>query len=80
MSSLKIVAGLTKHIGLPNSQVILIGKNKLLKALKLENDLAQKLVGIDDRLFSAALKQLSSSGSVPLYLDLAKVELQLIIK
>jgi probable aminopeptidase NPEPL1 len=58
---------------LPDAQVVLIGRHKLLKALKLEKELAEKLSGVDEKLFGAAIGQLQPSSSVALYLNLAKI-------
>uniref|UniRef100_A0A915DG36 Cytosol aminopeptidase domain-containing protein n=1 Tax=Ditylenchus dipsaci TaxID=166011 RepID=A0A915DG36_9BILA len=57
-----------------NHQVVLIGRNKLLKALAGSNDLNAKL-GVDSALLKAAIDQLpnGAGGSVPLYLNMAKI-------
>lgn len=79
MSSFTVTAGLNKGVRLPDSQVVLIGRNKHIKGLNFD-DLCDKLQGVDERVFKAAIEQLQGDGgSVPLYLDSAKVNLCLFI-
>lgn len=73
MSTLRVTAGLDKDARLPETQVVLIGRHKHIKALKYQS-VADKLHGVDEKVFGEAIKQLDAEGgSVPLYLNLAKV-------
>lgn len=73
MSTLRLSAGINKDSKLPDTQVVLIGRNKHIKALKYAS-VAEKLCGVDEKVFTEALKQLDAEGgSIPLYLNLAKV-------
>jgi len=75
MSNFTVSSGIkcSEANGLPQSQVVLVGRNKHLKKLRLSNGLAEKLKGIDPKLFDEAINQLQPTGSVPLYLNLAKL-------
>jgi len=73
MSTLRIASGLNKSLSLPDNQVVLIGRHKHIKSLTFENQLAEKLNGVDEKIFNAAIKQLQPDSSVPFYLDLAKL-------
>lgn len=74
MSSFCVAVGLNTGVRLPDSQIILIGRHKHLKSLSFDQSLREKLQNVDESMFLAALKQLEpDGGSVPLYLDLAKV-------
>lgn len=72
MAQLAVSVGPNVNVGLPDSQVVIVGRHKHLKELKLEKELAQKLNGVDAKLFEAAIGQLQPSSSVPIYLNLAK--------
>ncbi|KAI6190918.1 CYTOSOL-AP domain-containing protein [Aphelenchoides bicaudatus] len=73
MSSFSVSSGLNKNVQLPDSQVVLVGRHKHLKSVNF-TDLREKLQGVDERVFKAAVDQLQSDGdSVPLYLDSAKL-------
>jgi len=73
MSALRVVSGLSKNLRLPGAQVVLVGRHKHITSLKLDNQLAEKLSGVEENVFNAAIKQLKPGSSVPVYLDLAKV-------
>jgi hypothetical protein len=73
--TLRVRNGINPELGLPNSQVVILGKQNLIKTLKFEGNLAKKLTGIEETLFAKALQQLEKPGSVPLYLNLAKVNM-----
>jgi probable aminopeptidase NPEPL1 len=68
-----VSSGITDQRSLPGSQVIIVGTKSHIKNLKFEKTLALKLNGVDEKLFNAAVQQLSTSDSVPLYLNLAKI-------
>jgi len=75
-STLQINLGLNLERKLPDTQIVILGRKKFLKGLEFEkNQLSKKLepfVGSD--LFKKAINQIETNGgSVPLYLDLAKV-------
>uniref|UniRef100_A0AC34GW01 Cytosol aminopeptidase domain-containing protein n=1 Tax=Panagrolaimus sp. ES5 TaxID=591445 RepID=A0AC34GW01_9BILA len=71
--SFRLTSGISDKNSLPNSQVIIVGTKTHLKSLKFEKTLVSKLNGVDDKLFNSAIQQLSTSDSVPLYLNLAKI-------
>ncbi|CAK5089814.1 unnamed protein product [Meloidogyne enterolobii] len=75
-STLQINLGLNLERKLPDTQIVILGRKKFLKGLEFEkNQLSKKfepLVGND--LFKKAINQIETNGgSVPLYLDLAKI-------
>nr|CAD2160580.1 unnamed protein product [Meloidogyne enterolobii] len=75
-STLQINLGLNLERKLPDTQIVILGRKKFLKGLEFEkNQLSKKLepfVGSD--LFKKAINQIETNGgSVPLYLDLAKI-------
>jgi probable aminopeptidase NPEPL1 len=70
----RIHPGISKgSFKLPDAQVVLVGRHKLLKSLVFDELLSEKLSSVDDKLFNAAIKQLQPEGSVPIYLNLAQV-------
>lgn len=76
MATLQIRLGLNLERILPDTQIVILGRKKLLKGLEFENNNLSKklepLVGND--LFKKAINQIETNGgSVPLYLDLAKI-------
>lgn len=73
MGSLTVSSGLCLTSAI--EQLVIVGRNKLLKSLKYEGDLAKKLadVGVENRVFNAAIKRLQPSGTLPLFLNSAKV-------
>jgi hypothetical protein len=71
MATFNVCAGIGK--ALPEAQVVLIGRHKWISELKFDNQLADKLNGVNDTLFNQAIKQLQPGSSVPLYLNYAKV-------
>ncbi|KAH7719876.1 aminopeptidase in chromosome III [Aphelenchoides avenae] len=73
MAQIAVSAGPNVNVGLPDAQVVIVGRHKHLKELKLEKELAQKLTGLDAKHFEAAIGQLQPASSVPLYLNLAKI-------
>uniref|UniRef100_A0A1I7SGX2 Pdase_M17_N2 domain-containing protein n=1 Tax=Bursaphelenchus xylophilus TaxID=6326 RepID=A0A1I7SGX2_BURXY len=74
MATIKVSAGLNAEVfTLPDAQVVIVGKHKLLKQLTFDSELARKLKGVDEKLFQLAVSQLQPSSSVSLYLDLAKI-------
>lgn len=73
MATFHIHSGLNKALKLPQTQLLFVGRHKCLKAITFDDVLKEKLVNVDENLFNAALKQLQPESSVPIYLDLAKV-------
>lgn len=73
MSKVSIASGLNDQRTLLNSQLVIVGTKPHLKNLQLDKNLAAKLTGVDEKLFKAAIGQIEKAGSVPLYLNLAKV-------
>lgn len=73
MSSFKVHSGLNKALTLPETQFVIVGRHKWVKSIAFDDTLKHKLVGVDETLYNAAVKQLQPEGSVPLYLDLAKL-------
>ncbi|CAD5229480.1 unnamed protein product [Bursaphelenchus okinawaensis] len=74
MATVKVSAGLNPAaLTLPDAQIVIVGKHKLLKQLSFDDGLQKKLNGVDDKLFQAAINQIQPGSSVSLYLDLAKV-------
>ncbi|KAI6173472.1 CYTOSOL-AP domain-containing protein [Aphelenchoides besseyi] len=74
MATFRVHSGLSSESGLPDSQVVLIGKYSLLKSIQYDDQLANKLKGVEKSLFENAVKRLQSGGSsIPLHLDLAKL-------
>lgn len=80
MATFRVYSGLQKALKLPEAQVVLFGRHKWLKSLVFEGTLAEKLGPIDEKLFVTALKQLQHESTVPLYLDLAKVFLVIVVQ
>lgn len=74
MTSFIVRNGLLASAKLPETQILLIGRSKLLKNSKLTGVLAEKLKGINESTFNFALEELSDKGgSVPLLFNYAKV-------
>jgi hypothetical protein len=73
MSAFKVHSGLNKSLTLPETQFVIVGRHKWIKAITFDDILKHKLVCVDEALFNAAIKQLQPEGNVPLYLDLAKL-------
>ncbi|KAI6221406.1 CYTOSOL-AP domain-containing protein [Aphelenchoides fujianensis] len=73
MAAFRVFEGLNPEFGLPNAQVVIVGRYSLIKSLPFE-DVAEKLKGVTKETFETALQRLQSSGSsIPLHLDLAQV-------
>jgi probable aminopeptidase NPEPL1 len=72
----RVSAGLNTLVKVQNNncQVVLIGRSKLLKGLKYEDALASKL-GIDQKVFDAAIEQIepNATSNIPLHLNAAKI-------
>lgn len=80
MATLQIHLGLNLERKLPDTQQVILGRKKLLKGLEFDNNnLSNKLEPfVSAELFKKAVTQIEENGgSVPLYLDLAKVSILL---
>ena len=73
ITTLSVSSGLSDKSSLPNSQVIIIGTKPHLKTLQFDSNLATKLVGVDEKLFKAAIETSETAANVSLYLNLAKI-------
>lgn len=81
MASITIHSGLssaTNHtLNDPNTQVLIVGQHRWMKALRFDQQLTAKLGGkVDEKLFSQAVQLRDASGGkvqVPLFLNRAKV-------
>jgi hypothetical protein len=73
MATFHVYSDLQTSLKLPESQVVLFGRHKLLKSLAFNGVLTKKLGPVDEKLFAAALGKLQPGSSIPIYLDLAQV-------
>uniref|UniRef100_A0A7E4VIZ0 CYTOSOL_AP domain-containing protein n=1 Tax=Panagrellus redivivus TaxID=6233 RepID=A0A7E4VIZ0_PANRE len=73
MSTLSVSPGLSQKLALPHAQIVIVGTKPYLRNLAFSEPLVSKLAGVDEKVFKAALEQLSGTSSVPLYLNLAKI-------
>uniref|UniRef100_A0A1I7WSJ4 Transaldolase n=1 Tax=Heterorhabditis bacteriophora TaxID=37862 RepID=A0A1I7WSJ4_HETBA len=73
MASLCIRGGLNSAIGLPQSALVIIGKNKYLKQTRFEGPLAEKFGNLlDEAGWQRALELVPISGSLPLVFNQAR--------
>ena len=74
MATFTVRGGLNPQRKLPDTQVLIIGRKSLLKAVDFNKELAEKLAPVSADHFDNAKALLNAgNGSVPLHMDFAKV-------
>lgn len=73
MAALFVKAGL--HLNSALDQLVIVGRNKLLKSLKYEGDLAKKLtnIGVDNKIFNIGIERIESTSTLPIFFNSVKV-------